>query len=552
MNHKRHGGEARHPRGPRRPVHILVVDDRPESLLALTSILEGADRVVDQALSGREALRRLLKQDYALVLLDVDMPDMDGFETAQLIRQRPASTHTPIVFVTAQHDDALLARSYALGAVDYITIPVNPDVLRAKAAVFVELTRKSEENRRQAEQLRRAEERLRRQAEERLRRVDEWLRLTVESISDYAIFSLDTHGRIATWNAGAARLFGLEEREALGSECRVLFPPEARDIEPHWRIARKQGRTEVEAWFQRKAGRRFFGRGVVTAMRDGEGTIIGYSKVVQDVTTRKETEEALRRQAEQLREANRLKDEFLAVLSHELRTPLNAIIGWTHLLRRADLAPDLAQQALDTIARNGQMQLRLINDILDVSRFITGKVRLSLKPVDINPIVRAAVDTVAVAAQAKGIELAVIVDDEEPLIVNGDAERLQQVVWNLVANAVKFTPTGGHIQVQAERSDRSMRLEVRDDGMGIDSEFLPFVFDRFRQADSSTVRTHGGLGLGLAIVKHLAEAHGGTIEARSAGEGQGATFELRLPVLASAMPQGPPGRSVPARPQRGV
>jgi PAS domain S-box-containing protein len=515
------------------PVRILVVDDRPENLVALGALLDDAGRTLVLARSGREALRELLRQQFALILLDVNMPGMDGFETAQLIRQRPSSAHTPIIFITAQHDEGLATRSYALGAVDYISTPVNGDVLRAKAGVFVELFRKTEENRWQAELLRRAEQRLRRRAEERLRQADEQLRLIVESAADWAVFSLDADGRIATWNAGAERLFGFTEAEALGGDSAILLAEEARVEERHWRRAQADGRAEVDAWFQRKGGERFFGRGVLSAMLGPDGEITGYSKFVHDVTERKREEEARARYAEELQTANRMKDEFLAILSHELRTPLNAIIGWTHMLRKQRLEPDVARQALDAIARNGQAQLGLINDILDVSRFIAGKLRLALEPTDVREVVQLAADNGTLPAQSKGIDLEVQFRDE-PLVVCGDAERLQQVVWNLVSNAVKFTPQGGHVRVEAFRRGDTVVVRVSDDGVGIAPSFLPHVFERFRQSDSSSGRSHGGLGLGLAIVKHLVDLHGGSVEVDSAGEGQGATVEVVLPAHSAA------------------
>ncbi len=512
------------------PVRLLVVDDRAENLLALGAILEAPDRELVLVRSGREALRELLRRQFALVLLDVNMPVMDGFETAQLIRQRPSSSHTPIIFITAQHDELLATRSYALGAVDYITTPVNPEVLRAKAAVFVELFRKTEENSRQAELLRRAEERLRVQAEARLREADERLRLVVESLVDYAIFSLDPEGRIASWNAGAERLFGYSGDEALGCLGESLFAPDHQGGGPEgrWQDALHGDRVEVEAWFERKGGTRFFGRGVRMAMRSPDGELHGYSTVVHDATERKRSEEELARQAEQLREANRLKDEFLAVLSHELRTPLNAIIGWTHMLRMEKLEPDVAKRALEAIARNGEAQLALINDILDVSRFVAGKLRIVLARLDVRDAARAAADTAMMAARAKGVELRVELG-AEPLLVNGDADRLQQAVWNLVSNAVKFTPAGGHVRLTAEKRGNLVVVCVADDGIGIPAWFLPHVFERFRQADSSSIRSHGGLGLGLAIVRHLVEMHGGTVTVASDGEGRGCSFEIVLP-----------------------
>lgn len=520
---------------PRIPVRILVVDDRPENLLALSTLLEEEDRTLVLARSGREALRELLREQFAVVLLDVNMPGMDGFETAQMIRRRPSSALTPIIFITAQHDEGLAARSYALGAVDFIATPVNGDILRAKVAVFVELFRKTEENRRQAELLRGAEQRLRCLAEEKLRRADEQLQLVVESLTDYAIFSLDADGRIATWNGGARRLFGFADADVIGRDSAVLVPEDARGGEPHWRRAAVSGRTEVDTWFQRKGGERFFGRGVVTAMLGLDGQVLGYSKVVHDVTVRRQAEEALRHQAEELRTANRMKDEFLAVLSHELRTPLNAIIGWAHILRKERLEPRLVRQGLDAIARNGEAQLGLVNDVLDVSRFVAGKLRLSLSATDLREAARAAADTGAVAARAKGVALQIQAGDE-PLLVSGDAGRLQQVVWNLVSNAVKFTPSGGQVTISAGRRGDRVFVTVADDGIGIAPSFIPHVFERFRQADSSAGRSHGGLGLGLAIVRHLVEMHGGTVRVESAGEGKGTTLEVDLPAYAGPTP----------------
>ena len=227
--------------------------------------------------------------------------------------------------------------------------------------------------------------------------------------------------------------------------------------------------------------------------------------------------------------ANRMKDEFLATVSHEIRTPLNAIIGWSHLLRTGRLDEATAARAVETIDRNAKSQAQLIEDILDVSRMITGKLRLNNEPVDIASVINAAIDSVQLAIDSKDLKLEITLDPSARHTL-GDASRLQQVVWNLLANAIKFTPTGGRIEVKVERAGRNLQIRVSDTGQGIDADFLPFIFDRFRQADGSTTREHGGLGLGLAIVRHLVELHGGTIKADSAGEGKGATFIINLPL----------------------
>jgi signal transduction histidine kinase len=238
-------------------------------------------------------------------------------------------------------------------------------------------------------------------------------------------------------------------------------------------------------------------------------------------------EQSARAEAES---ANRLKDEFLATASHELRTPLTAILGWSQLLRSGTLDEATAARAVTTIERNAHLQARLVEDILDVSRVITGKLRLNVEPVDVASVVNAAIDAVQLSSDAKGIRLEVALDPSARR-VSGDSSRLQQVIWNLLSNAIKFTPAGGRVEVRLERVDSDVQISVSDTGNGISRDFLPFVFDRFRQADSTSTRGHGGLGLGLSIVRHLVELHGGAVYVDSAGEGSGATFTIRLPLL---------------------
>jgi signal transduction histidine kinase/CheY-like chemotaxis protein len=257
-----------------------------------------------------------------------------------------------------------------------------------------------------------------------------------------------------------------------------------------------------------------------------------------EIAERKEAEERLRvsliqeqiarTEAEQ---ANRLKDEFLATVSHELRTPLHAVLGWTHMLRSGTLDEATAARAIETIERNAKSQAQLVEDILDVSCVITGKLRLNVAPVDVASVINAAIDAVQLAAESRGIQLEVTFDPSARR-VSGDAGRLQQVVWNLLSNAIKFTPVGGRVQVRLERAGSSAQIKVSDTGEGIRPDFLPFIFDRFSQADGTSTRRHGGLGLGLAIVRHLVELHGGTVEVDSPGEGLGTTFTIKLPLAA--------------------
>ena len=231
-----------------------------------------------------------------------------------------------------------------------------------------------------------------------------------------------------------------------------------------------------------------------------------------------------------LETANRLKDEFLSVISHELRTPLNAMLGWSRLLRTGNLAEAKAAQGLEVIERNAKSQAQLIEDLLDISRIITGKLRLAVRPISLIPVIEAAIDTVQPAADARSIRIQTVFDPKaEP--VSGDPERLQQVIWNLLSNAIKFTPKGGRIQVRLERINSHVELIVSDTGKGISEEFLPYLFNRFSQEDGSTTRSQGGLGLGLSIVRHIVELHGGTVQATSPGEGQGTTFVVNLPLM---------------------
>ncbi len=268
--------------------------------------------------------------------------------------------------------------------------------------------------------------------------------------------------------------------------------------------------------------------GNATPLRGSAGQVRGAIGAFVDVTERKRMEMRLQQQAEELAYANRVKDEFLATLSHELRTPLNAIVGWSDMLRRGSLQPDAVGRAIESIYRNAQAQSELINDVLDMSRIISGKVRIEAQPVDPTVPLRNAVESVRPAAEAKGVTVVTEFGTVRSLVF-GDATRLQQVFWNLLSNAVKFTPANGQIRVSLHSLDDQIQVQVADTGIGITLDFLPHVFERFRQSDSSTSRTQAGLGLGLAIVRHLVELHGGTVTAESAGNGQGATFTVTLP-----------------------
>jgi signal transduction histidine kinase len=284
----------------------------------------------------------------------------------------------------------------------------------------------------------------------------------------------------------------------------------------------------------RKDGSIVFCEWYNSSLVDDEGKLRSILSLVLDVTDRKRLEQELVGQADQLARANRLKDEFLATLSHELRTPINAILGWSRILTTTAIGADMQKRGLEVIAQNAAVQTRQIEDVLDLSRIVTGNFRLEVQAVDAAAAIRTAVDSVRQAAAAKN--LAFHVEPVPAVTLTADAARLQQVLWNLLSNSVKFTPPGGKIFVAARQVDGVFEFEVRDTGIGISPEFLPRVFERFAQADASSTREHGGLGLGLAIVRHIVELHGGSVTAASGGPGSGSTFVARLPV-----------RPVPAR-----
>jgi PAS domain S-box-containing protein len=381
---------------------------------------------------------------------------------------------------------------------------------------------------------------------EPLRDSEERFRLLVQSVKDYAIFMLDQNGYIESWNAGAANIKGYSADEAIGKHFSIFYPEE--DIErdkPGFELkeAAATGRFEDEGWRLRKDGSRFWANVVITALRGKDGTLRGFGKVTRDLTDRKRLEEQRQQLAfEQIARveaetAKRAMDEFLANVSHELRTPLNAIVGWARLLRSGTLNDESVARGLEAIDRNAQAQAQLIEDLLDVTRIISGKLRLTVGPVNLYPIIEAAIESMRPAADAKGIQLQSLLDSNIGLI-SGDPNRLQQVFWNLISNAVKFTPNGGRVQIRLQRANSHVEISVSDTGQGISADFLPYIFDRFRQADSAITRAQGGLGLGLAIVRQLTELHGGTVEALSPGKGLGSTFTIKLPVLVVAKDSG--------------
>jgi PAS domain S-box-containing protein len=402
---------------------------------------------------------------------------------------------------------------------------------------------------------------VRRHAEEELRQSTEIFQLLVSAVRDYAIFMLDPNGNIATWNRGAERIKGYKPEEIIGSHFSRFYTEEdkanhkpQRELE----IAREQGSVEDEGWRVRKDGTRFWANVVITAVFDRKGELRGFAKVTRDISDRKEAEETRRALLEQRearllaeeerrraedsyrvsQEANRAKDDFLMTLSHELRTPMTAILGWSRML--PSMSPDdpMFHEAVLSIATGAQLQARLIDDILDVSRIVSGKLRLAPETIEVARVIMNSAEAVNATAEAKQITVTMSLPPTLGMIV-ADPTRIQQVIWNLLTNAVKFTPRGGKVEISARRTASRVQVSVTDSGEGIDPQFLPHIFEPFRQAESPQTRVHGGLGLGLSIVRYIAEAHGGTVSASSEGRGKGSTFTVTLPVRSVAASSGP-------------
>ncbi|MDB4969942.1 MAG: response regulator receiver sensor hybrid histidine kinase [Myxococcales bacterium] len=383
---------------------ILLVDDVPANLLALEAVLEPLGHRLIKARSGTEALKHVMDEEFALILMDVQMPDMDGFQTVALIKQRPKSVRVPIIFITAIAKEAQhISTGYQYGAVDYITKPFDADILRAKISVLVSLHLQAE------------------------------------------------------------------------------------------RIVRQQALL---------------------------------------LKRRHELEQQQMKRA--LAEShNLMKDQFLAAISHELRTPLNVIVGWTDLLVAGGLDAEKTRRAIETIQRSANVQKKLIDDLLDVSRMLVGKLKLEPEQTRVATVIQAAVDSLQPEARAKGVQLrSGILEECGEVTADLDPARMEQVFGNLLSNAVKFTPAGGSVEVALSRCSGVADVEVRDTGIGIVSAELPFVFDRFWQSAHPNPQRTQGLGLGLAIVRQLVELHGGTVEAHSAGPGSGSTFTVKLPLSA--------------------
>jgi PAS domain S-box-containing protein len=511
--------------------NVLLVDDQSANLVALESVLQDPGLHLVKAASGQEALRHLLRDEFAVILLDVQMEGMSGFETARLVRGRDRTRHTPIIFLTAFETPQFpITEAYRLGAVDYLVRPVVPEIIRAKVAGFVELFHKGQQVQAQAEQLLQLERREmeRRLAEEGLRRFRSIIEHSFE-----AVCLLDASGTAVYASQSTARTLGYSPDELVGRNVLELIHPDDRPAmtELFGRLLQRPGGSETATFrYRHRDGAWLWVEGTGTNLLE-EPSVQAIVCNYRDVTENRRLNLELQERAERLAEASRHKDEFLSMLAHELRGPLAPLRNGLHVLKLAGADPGTLEEVRGMLERQVRHLARLVDDLLDASRLTRGKVRLERKALDLAALVRTTAEDRRPAAEEAGLTLAVAVPDE-PVPVEGDETRLAQVLTNLLDNAIKFTERGGRVEVglTAPAGDSRAVLRVADSGVGIEPGLLRTLFEPFRQADRSLDRTKGGLGLGLALVKGLAELHGGEVEARSDGPGHGAEFLVRLPL----------------------
>jgi signal transduction histidine kinase/DNA-binding response OmpR family regulator len=571
-------------------INILIVDDLPEKLLVLESILEELGENLILVNSGREALRRVLQHDFAVILLDVNMPGMNGFEAATLIRNRRKSAHTPIIFITAFADEMHTAQGYSLGAVDYIFSPVVPEILRSKVKVFVDLHRMTQQVKRQAEErIALAHEQAARAAAEEATRRSTFLaeaskvlsnsleteatlrgllRLVVPYLADVAGVTLRGESGPAwrselAWLSPSDRevcvcsLDGSEgptdevrsalERVLAGGEAEALeglavpYPPTA-CIAPDRRDAGPTGTEEMlhsAIILPLKARGRTLGALTMGQGSSGRRFSLADRALADDLAGRAAIALDNARLYRNVQEADRHKNEFLSMLAHELRNPLAPIRNAVHLLRlRGSNEPEL-KSIQEMVDRQVQQLIRLVDDLLDLSRITRGKIRLQTEPLNMAGVIARAVETSQPLLDARKHELTIALPPE-PLRVQGDPVRLAQVLANLLNNAAKYTEEGGRIRLTAERADGEVVLRVTDNGVGIPANMLSSIFELFTQVDRSLDRAQGGLGIGLTLVHKLVEMHGGRVEAFSAGPNQGSEFVVHLPMLTLSEGHQPP------------
>ncbi|MEH2281419.1 MAG: response regulator [Nostoc sp.] len=499
---------------------LLLEDSLLDAELAQAILTEGGiDCELIRVETDADFVAALETEAFDLILADYALPSFDGISALEIARNR--TPEVPFIFVSAALGEELAIEALKNGATDY--------VLKQRLGRLVPSVQRA---------LREAKERReRKQAEESLQKSEARYRRIVDT-SYEGIWMIDSEGRTEFVNQRMSQMLGYPAEEILGRSI-FDFMDRSDDIAAEEKLEwfKGEGRDLKERRLRCQDGSYIWTLISATAILNEQSDCLGAIAMLTDITDRKRTESERDRllQLEQraraeAEAANRIKDEFLAVLSHELRSPLNPILGWAKLLQSGKFDQPSLNKALKTIERNAKLQAQLIEDLLDVSRILQGKLNLNMIPVDLVSTIEAAMETVHLAAEAKTIAIQTMLDPSVGKVL-GDSARLQQVFWNLLSNAVKFTETGGKVNVRLERIDAEAQITVSDTGKGIHPDFLPYMFDYFRQGDSTTTRRFGGLGLGLAIARHLIEMHGGTVWAESPGEEQGAIFTVKLPLV---------------------
>jgi PAS domain S-box-containing protein len=521
---------------------ILLVDDQPARLLSYEAILYGLGVQCVRALSGAQALERLLEQEFAAILLDVNMPEMDGFEVARLVREHPRMERTPIIFVTAVNVSELdRLKGYELGAIDYIAVPVVPEILRGKVAVLVELYERRGQLQTVNAALSAARAKLAVEHEQALAERDAQLQAIFEHPSDMTVVlkaERDASGAIADWiyaraNRNAAALLGLPPERIVGRRLSEIVPERAAAAAAeHCKRVLEQGEpVRYESQF---ADRNI----VITMFAAGTDCVVSTG---QDVTKE-------RRLQAQLEDTDRRKDEFLAMLAHELRNPVAPIANAAELLSR--LVQHEGQRALVGIVQRQSVHLaRLLDDLLDVARITQGRIELQREVIEVGACLQLAIETAEPLIRSKGHRLT-ITQPFGSIYVSADKARFGQCLANVLVNAAKYTPDGGEICVRSYADRTEVVVEISDNGIGIAPEFLPRIFDLFTQAERGLDRSQGGLGVGLTVCKQVIEMHGGSIEASSPGWGRGSTFTFRLPVAERPASAAAPSPAQPDAPLR--
>jgi PAS domain S-box-containing protein len=493
---------------------LLVEDSRLDTELLRVQLERGWPAVRLHVLRDEEAFTEALRQsEWDVILSDYELP---GFTGADLLEHRNRlAPDTPFIFVSGVIGEDNAVELLKRGATDYVS--------KSRLARLAPVLRRALDEA--------GERRARAAAERQLRHADLTFSRIVDALRDYAVILLDDGGRIHFWNRAAREMFGYEAQEVIGRGADLLFPPEddpTAALAAELQEARTHGKASDDRWLVARDGRRLLAEGVVTALQDDCGRPSGFCKLVHDATSRHHASRALQAAMEEADRANRAKDRFLAVLSHELRTPLAPITTAVHVLEKAATVDPRHRDLLPMIRRNVALEARLIDDLLDLTAIGAGKVSLHRERMDMHQVLRAVLAMVAESLQEKQIRLELRLEAANPF-VEADQARMQQVLWNVIRNAVKFTPVGGRIVLHTANEGGEFVLGCTDSGIGISGEALPRIFQPFEQADAEVSHQYGGLGLGLAIAHGLMVQHGGRIRAASKGRGLGATFAIALP-----------------------